>query len=650
MIRGVPVDRPRPVNTSLPVLGWPAPPTIPPSGPDRQPWSDEPAAPLHQLELRDLALDRIRQGLCVFDGQQRLLLFNRQYAEMYGLDPSQLWIGMTLRDVVDLRYAAGTGPDMTPEQYAAWRDRIGTADRVTDTEVTLRNGRVHAIHHEPTAGSGWVATFEDITERRRAEADVRHMAHHDALTGLPNRALFAARLGPALARLRGESRLEDHRPAPTADEVLVAVLFLDLDHFKDVNDTLGHAAGDELLRVVAVRISHCLRGEDTLARLGGDEFAVLLEGLAKAEQAAEVAQRVIGAVSAPFVLDGHEALVGSSVGIALCARGDEQGANPALLLRQADMALYQAKAKGRGTYCFFQTGIHALLHRRKEMERDLRRALAEGGLEVHFQPLVALGPRRIAGAEALVRWRHSEHGMVPPAEFIPLAERAGLIGELGAWVLRTACARAAQWEGLCLAVNLSPDQVRRPGLIELVTAVLTETGLAPNRLELEITEGLLLQDTAATLATLARLRALGVGIALDDFGTGYSSLSYLRRFPFSKLKVDRSFVANMTADAGTAAIVQAVAALGRSLAMRVSAEGVETEEQLTLLQAMGCDEAQGYLLGRPCPAEAFERLITPERTANARRRSAGLNPLTPPAASIAAPPSSPDPARRAARR
>ncbi len=572
-------------------------------------WPARPPALLSPMDLRDLALDRIRHGLCVFDGQQRLLLFNRHYAEMYGLDPSQLWIGMTLRDVVELRYAAGTGPRMPPEEYAAWRDRIGVASQVVNTEVTLHDGRVHAIHHEPTRGGGWVATFEDITERRRAEAHIRHMAHHDALTGLPNRALFTERLERTLAHLRWEHRLEDHRAAPTVGPWLIAVLFLDLDHFKDVNDTLGHAAGDTLLQLVAARVGHCLRGEDTLARLGGDEFAVLLDnGATSAEQAVEVAQRIMSAVSAPYALDGHEALVSISIGITLCARDDEERADPALLLQQADMALYQAKAKGRGICCFFQAVMHAGLHRRKDMERDLRRALAKRGLEVHFQPLVALASQRIVGAEALVRWRHPEHGMVPPAEFVPLAEAAGLIGELGAWVLRTACARAARWDGLCLAVNLSPEQVRQPDLVELVTAVLAETGLPPARLELEITEGILLHDTAATLATLGRLRALGIGIALDDFGTGYSSLSYLCRFPFNKLKVDRSFVTNMADDTAAAAVVQAVVTLGRGLGMRVIAEGIETEAQLDLLRAMGCDEGQGYLLGRPCPAEVFEHL------------------------------------------
>lgn len=312
---------------------------------------------LSQVELRDLALDRIRQGLCVFDKQQRLLLYNRLYAEMYGLEPRQLWIGMTLRDVVDLRYAAGTGPAITPEEYASWRDRIGIADQVISTEVTLRDGRVHTIHHEPTFGGGWVATFEDITERRRAEASVRYMAHHDVLTGLPNRALFTVHLERTLARLCGEISLDDYRTPSAGGDWLAAVLLLDLDRFKTVNDTLGHAAGDELLKLVSGRIAGCLRSEDTLARLGGDEFAVILDDrITKGEQAAEIALRVITAVSAPYVLDGQDAQVGTSVGISLCARNDQLPA-PAMLLRQADMALYHAKAQGGGTYCFFKASV-----------------------------------------------------------------------------------------------------------------------------------------------------------------------------------------------------------------------------------------------------------------------------------------------------
>ena len=591
------------MNASLPLSTRPASSTLQRGGPDRR------RSLLRQIALRDLALDRMRQGLCVFDKQQRLLLFNRRYAEMSGVRPDQLWVGMSLRDLVDLRYKAGTGLDISPDQFIASRDRLEITDPVLDAEITLRNGRVHAIHRELLPDGTWVSTSDDVTERRQAEEHVRHMAHHDALTGLPNRVLFSTCLERTLARLRSETGLPDHREGPRAEDWLVAVLFLDLDRFKDVNDSLGHAAGDALLQVTAKRIGHCLGAGDVLARLGGDEFAILLdERIRTAEQAMEVARRVISAASAPCVLDGQEVLIGTSVGIALCGRGDH-GADPALLLRQADLALYQAKARGRGTCCFFQVGMHAELQRRREMERDLRQALAEGGLEVHFQPLVAQASRRIVGIEALARWRHARYGLVPPAEFIPLAESAGLIGELGAWVLRTACARAARWKGLVLAVNLSPEQVRAPGLVDLVTTVLAQTGLEPTRLELEITESLLLHDTTATVATLGRLRALGVGIVLDDFGTGYSSLSYLRRFPFNKLKVDRSFVAGLDADAGAYAIVQSVVALGRSLDMRVVIEGIETEAQFDVVRAMGCDEVQGYLLGYPCTAEAFDALL-----------------------------------------
>lgn len=576
----------------------------------RSAWSnDQNAGP----DLRDLALDLIQQGLCVFDGQQRLQLFNRRYAQMYDLDLSQLWIGMTLRDVVDLRYAAGTGPDMSPAEYGAWRDRISGASKITDTEVVLQNGEVHAIHHEPTANGGWVSTFSDITERRHAERRVRYMAHHDALTCLPNRALFFERLERTLARLRGEDSLEDHRARPTQAGWLVAVLFLDLDHFKDVNDTLGHAAGDELLQQVAARIKTCLRDEDILARLGGDEFAIMLDGTAAtAAQVDQVAQRVIQAVATPYLLDKHEAVISTSIGISLCSPKDDY-AEPSELLRQADLALYRAKAHQRGTTCLFQAGMDAVLTRRKEMERDLGRALAEGGLELHFQPLVALTPRRIVGVEALARWNHPHYGMVPPSEFIPIAEAAGLIAALGAWVLRTACTYAAGWDDVMLAVNLSPEQARQESLVDLVQSTLRQTGLPPSRLELEVTEGILLRDTTSTVAKLCQLRDLGVGVTLDDFGTGYSSLSYLRRFPFSKLKIDRSFVAAMMTDPKTASIVEAIASLGRSLDMRVTAEGIETEAQLERIRATGCTEGQGYLLGRPCTAAAFEDLLKRER-------------------------------------
>ncbi len=550
-----------------------------------------------QVRLRDRALDKLRQGLCVFDGQRRLLLFNKRYAEMYSLRPEDLWVGMTLTQVTDLRDAAGTGPDMLMEEYLAWRNRIQVTVGMTETVVTLRNGDVHEIHHEPTPDGGWVATFDDITERRRSERRIQHMAHHDALTGLPNRALFAERLARMVERLG--------RADP-----LVAVLCLDLDRFKEVNDMLGHPAGDLLLRQVSERMRHEVRQADTLARLGGDEFAVILHALTAPAEAAKFADRIIAALSAPFDLEVQTVTIGVSIGIALCS-GGERRLDPDHVLRCADTALYRAKAEGRNGYRFFQPGMDRRLQQRRSVERDLRQALATGQFTLHYQPQFDLVTRRMTGVEALLRWPHPERGMVPPTEFIPVCEETGLIVPVGAWALRTACAQAAQWPGIRLAVNLSPVQVRGNGLVDLVAEVLRDTGLAPGLLDLEITEGLLLQDTEQVLETLRGIRALGVGIVLDDFGTGYSSLSYLRRFPFDKLKIDRGFVANVTDDVGDAAIVQAVATLGRALGMRVNAEGIETPGQLARLQALGCDEGQGYLLGRPAAAadlDVTERL------------------------------------------
>ena len=549
-----------------------------------------------QVHLRDRALDKLRQGMCVFDGQQRLLLFNRCYAEMYRLRREDLWIGMTLRDVVDLRDAAGTGPDMPKEEFLAWRERIQIAGRTTETVVILRSGHVHEIHHEPTPDGGWVATFEDITERRCSEQRIQHMAHHDALTDLPNRVLFAERLQQMTERL-GRS------------EKVAAVLCLDLDRFKEVNDTLGHPAGDALLRQVTERMRQEVRQTDTLARLGGDEFAVILNDLQEPAEASAFAERVICALSAPFDLEAQAVTISVSVGIALCSGADPRP-EPDHVLRCADVALYRAKAEGRNGYRFFQPGMDTQMQHRRSMERELQQAMDEGQFILHYQPQFDLGTRRLTGVEALLRWQHPAQGMILPDDFIPLCEETGLIVPLGTWVLQTACAQATRWRGVRLAVNLSPVQLHRPGVVRLVDQVLRETGLSPGLLELEITEGMLLQDTPQTLKALGGLRALGVGIALDDFGTGYSSLSYLRRFPFDKIKIDHGFVASVVEDAGAEAIVRAVAMLGRSLGMRVNAEGIETPEQLACLQALGCDEGQGYLLGHPVAPDRLTSLLT----------------------------------------
>ncbi|MFT8246971.1 putative bifunctional diguanylate cyclase/phosphodiesterase [Roseomonas sp. BN140053] len=435
----------------------------------------------------------------------------------------------------------------------------------------------------------------ETTRREAAERDARHQALHDPLTGLPNRFLLAQHLDQALANARrnGES---------------VAVMRLDLDRFKEVNDSLGHAAGDALLRILAERLRGALREEDTIARVGGDEFVVLQRGLQQPSGAAGLASRLIAAVSEPYDLPhGARAACGVSIGVAVSPADGDQ---PDILLQAADSALYLAKSEGRGAARFFEKGMDAALRERQELSAALRIATASGDFLVHYQPLCALPEKRLVGFEALVRWQHPSRGMVPPAEFIPIAEETGLIIGIGEWVLRTACIEAASWPGeIGVAVNLSPIQFRRGDLLATVQAALSESGLDPRRLELEVTEGLLLQNSAATLTVLGQLRAMGVRIAMDDFGTGYSSLNTLWRFPFDKVKIDASFVRGMMQDEKAAAIVETVLGLGRTLGLAVTAEGVETAAQAEALGRAGCDQGQGFLLGRAMPAVEARHLI-----------------------------------------
>ena len=433
----------------------------------------------------------------------------------------------------------------------------------------------------------------DVTERKQAEARIAYMAQHDALTNLPNRVLFHERLDGALSQLPRRGGL-------------IAVHCLDLDHFKSVNDTLGHPLGDELLRVVADRLKGKLRDCDLVARLGGDEFAVI-QNIAHPNEASDLAARLIAAISASYDIQGHEVIIGGSIGIAL-APGDGNAAD--VLLRNADMALYRAKAEGRGTSHFFEAEMDRRVQARRLLELDLRKAFANGELDLHYQPLVNLLEDRIIGFEALLRWQHPERGMVMPGEFIALAEEIGLIGPIGEWVLRRACEEAARWPGdLKVAVNLSPAQFRTRAVVQAVLSALAHSGLAPQRLELEITESVLLGETDANLATLHQLRQIGTRISMDDFGTGYSSLSYLRSFPFDKIKIDRSFVRDIAERPDCMAIIRAVAGLGASLGISTTAEGVETSEQLDRLRAEGCTEAQGYLFSPPCPAADIAPLL-----------------------------------------
>ena len=440
----------------------------------------------------------------------------------------------------------------------------------------------------------------EIVNRERSEATIRYQAHHDALTGLPNRVLFRKQLQEALVRARRSG--ED-----------LAVHFLDLDGFKNVNDTLGHAVGDELLKSIAGRLQNTVRHADKIARLGGDEFAVLQLAAELPSGAGVLAGRLIDAVKAPCVVDEHQILVGASIGIAVL-RTDGIHFNPDDLLKSADLAMYRAKADGRGRFCFFEPEMDARAQARRSLELDLRRALAQRGFELHYQPLVNLQSDSVTAFEALLRWPHPEREWISPADFIPLAEETGLIVPLGDWVLRQACRDAATWSpDIKVAVNLSPIQFKAGDLVQSVADALTESGLAPQRLELEITESVLLDKTETSIAVLHRLRELGVAISLDDFGTGYSSLSYLRNFPFDKIKIDQSFVSHMAREHQSGAIVSAIAGLGDSFGIPTTAEGVETAEQLERLRAQGCTEVQGFLISRPIPAAGIADLLTSYR-------------------------------------
>ena len=557
----------------------------------------------HEEKLRvqnlqlDAALNNMVQGLAMFDAEQRIVVANDRYAEMYGLTPEQVKPGTALRQILQCRIALGHYPgrdvdELMREPMARIAEQ-GSSNYLSE----LTDGRCIAVSAQRMANGGIVTTHQDITDQRRAEAKITHMALHDALTGLPNRVLLNERLEHALARAkRGE---------------MVATHMLDLDHFKHVNDTLGHPAGDKLLRMVTDRLRALARETDTIARMGGDEFAVMQVAMSQPSDATALAHRMIEAVSAPYEIDGHQVVIGTSVGIALSPM---DGVSPDQIIRNADLALYRAKGDGRGTYRFFEQEMDTQMQVRHALECDLRRALPAREFELYYQPVVDLATDSISGFEALIRWRHPEKGMVSPDTFIPLAEEIGLIVPLGEWAIGDACATAAQWpDDLKVAVNLSAAQFRSPGLLQIIADALAASGLAADRLELEITETVLLQDSESTLAMLYQLRELGVRIAMDDFGTGYSSLSYLQSFPFDKIKIDRSFVKDIVESAGSLNIVRAVAALANGLGIAATAEGVETKEQLETIRSEGCSEMQGFLFSRPLPAAEIERLFLADR-------------------------------------
>jgi len=548
-----------------------------------------------QRILLDAALENMSQGLAMFDADGRVTLCNERYARMTGV-PYATIQGQSLLDLFKLRKAAGDFPDDPQEVFVRILADVRLGKSAMRIMQTLK-GRSIRVIEEPMAGGGWVATLEDITAWREAQEKLAYLAHHDPLTSLPNRTKFREDLEQTLRRVNRDGRL--------------AVLCLDLDHFKEINDSLGHPIGDDLLKDVASRLRTSVREGDTVARLGGDEFAIVQAGTdLQASESSSLAERLVEIVGAPYAIHGHQLNIGVSIGIAFAPN---DGEDPDQLLKNADMALYRAKEDGRATYRFFEPGMDARAQARRLLEIDLRAALTRDEFEVHYQPIHDLNTDRITAFEALIRWKHPLRGMISPIDFIPLAEETGLITQLGDWILRKACMDAAAWSReVRVAVNLSPVQFKNSNLVQSVIAALAASGLAPERLELEITESVLLQDSEATLAALHKLRSFGVKISMDDFGTGYSSLSYLRSFPFDKIKIDRSFVHELATREDSMAIVRAVTGLGKSLGISIVAEGVETNEQLGLLRTEGCTEVQGFLFSRPRPAQDVEAMLSYE--------------------------------------
>lgn len=564
-----------------------------------------------QRELReqktrlDSALNNMGEGLCMFDAEKRLVVCNDRYAKMYRLPPELLSAGTPHHEIIKHRITEGIlkGPtsDHAANQLISVLEAL-PVDAASSRIDELADGRLICVTRQPMARGGWVATHLDVTEQRRSEAKITYMAQHDALTDLPNRLLLRERLEHALARTsRGGPNL--------------AVLMLDLDRFKEVNDTLGHPAGDTLLQAVAARLRECVREATFIARLGGDEFAVIEYVENPAIEAAALAERIRMALCEPFDLGDNQVTTGTSIGIAI-APGD--GDDSEKILKCADLALYSAKTGGGDTFRFFEPKLDQLMHARRNLERDLRNGLVNGEFELHYQPFVDVRSGEIQGCEALLRWHHPERGLVMPADFIPLAEETGLIVPLGEWTLRTACAEAAKWPAdLKIAINLSPAQFRSKKLVPVVIDALAASGLTPQRLELEVTETVIMHDSEAVFAALGQLHKLGVRIALDDFGTGYSSLSFLQKFPFDKIKIDRSFVNELSGENEESRLIaRAVVRFAVSLGKTTTAEGVETKEQLDALRAEACMEMQGFYFSRPIRGSDIAQILKrPVRTA-----------------------------------
>lgn len=545
------------------------------------------AALRRELDLLRDALERMPHGLCAFDGEDRLVLANAHYRKIWGLPDEVVRPGATFREIMDAtpgRETAASRLRPAPEpgsEGTRWR------------EWQLDDGRLIEVVVARRADGSCVALHEDVTEQRQAQERISFLARHDLLTGLPNRGVLREEIERALAASRrGEA---------------LALLCLDLDRFKPVNDTYGHAAGDALLKQVALRLRECVREVDVVARLGGDEFAVVQRGGEQPAASTRLAQRIIDVLARPFGVEGHEVHIGTSVGIALAPH---DGNDPETLQRNADLALYGAKSEGRGTLRYFEPAMNERIESRRGLENDLRRAIDGQQFVLAYQPRFDLQGGGVVGVEALLRWLHPQRGTVAPGEFIALAEETGLVVPIGRWVLEQACRDAAAWPShVVVAVNVSAVQFARGALVPDVLRALSLSGLPARRLELEITESTMIRNAAAVRADLHAVREKGVRIALDDFGTGFSSLSHLRSFPFDHLKIDRSFVRDAPQRPDLRAIIRGVAALAEGMDMQTTVEGVESVEQWQAVRALGCDAVQGYLFARPMPAQAVARVI-----------------------------------------
>ncbi len=549
-----------------------------------------------KVQLAAKVFEHSKEGIMVSDADGNIVSVNHGFTEITGYSQQEV-LGKNPALLASGRHDRGFFAAMWESvlTLGSWQGEVW--NRRKSGVIYPAWLTITCMRNEAGEVSNYIGIFSDISERKMAEERIQHLAHYDALTDLPNRVLFRDRLEQAIIK------------SQRSNEKL-AVIFLDLDRFKQINDTLGHSVGDRLLQVVATRLLECVRGQDTVSRQGGDEFLVMLPG-ATPEGAAMVAQKMLMALAAPCLIDGHDLRVTPSIGISMYP---EDAKDIDALVKLADVAMYHAKDLGRNNYQFYTESLNATAFERLSLESGLRMALERNEFLLHYQPQVDLASGRVIGCEALIRWKHPEYGMVSPARFIPVAEESGLIIEIGEWVLREACRQLRAWQdaghtSLVMAVNMSALQFRKPGLEEVVLKALNDAGVLAQSLELELTESILMHGIDTTLATLQKFAALGLQLSIDDFGTGYSSLSYLKRFPIHKLKIDQSFVRDIATDVNDAAIVRTIVLMAHSLNLRVIAEGVETNEQQAFLREAGCDEIQGYLFSRPLPAEGFEALL-----------------------------------------